>query len=83
MPRNTATTIHFVPTSAQASRIDDLVDGLPRTSRSAVLRFVLERGLDGLTPDELHAAVQADPMWLCRQPRTRRPHASGGKGATK
>lgn len=77
------TTIHFVPTDEQAAAIDDLVDGLPRTSRSAVLRHIVARGLDGLTREQMRAAVKADPMWIRRQPPTRRPQAGAGRGASK
>jgi hypothetical protein len=76
-------TVHFVPTPEQAERIDALVDHLPRTSRSAILRVVVERGLDGITPDDVHAAVRTDPAWLVRQPPTRRPKADAGEGASK
>jgi predicted DNA-binding protein len=76
-------TVHFVPTPEQAEKLDALVDQLPRTSRSSILRVVVERGLDGITPDDVHAAVQTDPVWVGRQPATRRPKATAGEGASK
>ena len=77
------TTIHFVPTNEQAERIDDFVDRLPRASRSAILRFIVARGLAGLTRAQVRAAIEADPSWIRRQPPTRRPKADAGEGTAK
>lgn len=76
-------TVHFVPTPAQAEKLDALVDQLPRTSRSSILRVVVERGLVGITPGNVLAAVKADPVWLGRQPQTRRPNSGAGKAVAK